>query len=170
MQQLIDKLIISKQCSLLTFNGKHGIISLIWKNILMGFADQVNKACNNILKAVEVKCYSITYMLFIGIIKDTPVLKGDLINNWFPSIGNKYSSATTLAHDKSGSGSVSMVAEVVNHTLFYGKDAVATMTNNLKYAVRAEKLGWPKEDGWSGRVGPYLMRHKNLIKIKLQYN
>lgn len=133
----------------------------------MGFADSIKASSVKILKEIDRHCYRVSWHLFTGTIQDSPVLKGELINNWFPAV-NSFSTETTSVSDKGGSGSLSRVNSFANQGLFYGKDVVFTLSNNLHYAYNAEQVGWPSPQ-WSGRVGPYKMIHKNMIKIKAMF-
>lgn len=131
---------------------------------MAGFGDSVNLNCQKILERIDKKCYSIAWNLFTTIVHATPVLKGELINNWFPLAGNSFSSEITSSLSLSGSGSLTRINALVNSKQFYGKDGVMTMTNNLSYAANAEYLGWPAPQ-WSGKVGPYRMVGMSLAKI-----
>lgn len=129
------------------------------------FAESVQANCKRVLEEVDRKCYSITWQLFTTIVHKTPVLTGALTNNWFPAVGaNNYSAETTTTLSKSGSGSLSRINSLSGKKLFYGRDNVVTLTNNLSYAFRAEYEGWPAPQ-WSGKVGPYAMVRTSLLKV-----
>lgn len=129
-----------------------------------GFADSVRANSQKILTHVNKKCYSITWQLFTSVVYLTPVLKGELINSWYPKIGAGFSSEKSSSYSKSGSGSLSRINSIMGGNVFHGKDGVITMANNENYAYRAEMLGWPAPE-WSGKVGPYRMVALSLRKV-----
>lgn len=122
---------------------------------MAGFGDSVLQNSQAILQKVDKRCYTIAWQVFTDIIRGTPIDKGILINNWFPSTSG-FSSETTSTLSTSGSDSLSRVNRLANSHTFLGKDGLLTLTNNIPYAYRAEVLGWPQPE-WSGRVGPYRM-------------
>lgn len=133
-----------------------------------GFGKSVRDNCQKILEHVNKKCYSIAWQTFTSIVYLTPVLKGELINSWYPKIGKDFSNDKTSVYDKRGSGSLSRINSIVNSSTgkaFLRTDGTITMANNESYAIRAEKLGWPQSEGWSGKVGPYRMVALSLQKI-----
>lgn len=130
----------------------------------MSFGDSVKLNCEKILREINNKCYSITWGLFTTVVKNTPVLDGELINNWFPQVGDGYSFEKTSSQSKTGSGSLSRINSLPKQSLFYDRDNVVSMSNNQSYAMNAEYLGWPSPK-WSGKVGPYRMIGLSLIKV-----
>jgi hypothetical protein len=128
------------------------------------FADSVKVNCQRVLEHVNKKCYSITWQLFTSVVYKTPILKGELINSWYPKVGPDFSSEKTTVYNKSGAGSLSRINAIMNGNVFLGKDGVITMANNEDYSVRAEYLGWPSPQ-WSGRVGPYRMVALSIQKV-----
>lgn len=134
----------------------------------MGFAESIRINSSKVLEETQAKCYLIMDELFNNVIGRTPVLKGDLINNWFanPSETPSYETTTTL--DLSGYNSKLSVENLYQANLFNGKDDVASLTNNLPYAANAEYLGWP-EPNWSGKVGPYSMVRDSLLVVATKY-
>jgi hypothetical protein len=133
----------------------------------LSFADSVKANCQKVLEHINKKCYSITWQLFTSIVHATPVMKGELINSWYPRTGKEFSSEKTSVHDRRGSGSLSRINSIMNGNAFLGKDGIITMVNNESYAYRAEMLGWPSPE-WSGKVGPYRMVALSVQKVAAQ--
>lgn len=129
----------------------------------MGFADSIKVNSDKILESINKKCYSIFWQLSTSIVYRTPVLKGQLINNWYPSMGN-FSSESSTSLSLSGSDSLSRINSLANNKEFYNKDGMMTLTNNLSYSVLAEYIGWLPPQ-WSGRVKPYRMVALSLIDV-----
>jgi len=134
----------------------------------LSFADSVKANCQRMLAEVDKKCQHIAFSLFTEIVIETPVDKGLLCNNWFPGTGADFSTEITSYKDTTGSGSKSRIYAMLGKGTFLGKDGSMTLANNLDYAYRAEVLGWPSPE-WSGKVGPYAMVGKSLIKIASDY-
>jgi hypothetical protein len=131
------------------------------------FADSVKANSDKILQHINKKCYSIVWQLFTSIVYKTPVLKGELINSWYPKVGKDFSSEKTTIYNKSGAGSLARIKAVTSGAEFLGKDGVITMANNLDYSYRAEVLGWP-QPLWSGEKGPYRMVALSIQQVAAQ--
>lgn len=116
---------------------------------------------------VDVAVTKIAKELFKGVILRTPVYQGILINNWMP-MKNGYNESTT-EQKGNAAGAIAKVEAIITPGTFLNKDGFVTMTNSLSYAYRAEYLGWPEKDGWSGRVGPYRMVGLSLTEISARY-
>lgn len=141
---------------------------------MRSFADQVRAASNNVLRRVNLKCYAIARELFREIVQHTPspshpgpFAHGWLANQWYPDTGY-FSDELNGSKDASGSDSLNRIA-ALKGLAFYQKDGQVTLTNNLSYAYRAEALGWPVADGWSGRIGPYRMVALSLQSVAAKY-
>lgn len=122
----------------------------------LSFGASVRKNTEKMKRGVQTVCYKIVFELYNTIIQTTPVLKGDLINNWFTMPSGRYSKKTTDIHDKNGSGSFMNVKSLKQADLFYGRDSICTMTNNLPYAYRVEYLGWSR-----------LKRPQGMVRVSL---
>ena len=128
-----------------------------------------SKAVNNIAEEYMTKVVENTPTKEIG-----NYAKGLLVNQWYTATGGQYSSEVSTATNVTGSGSLSRIKASIAMNNFLGKDGVITLTNNLEYAYRAEKLGWPKGEGsngwvWSGRRGRYAMVAKSTLYIQGKY-
>ncbi len=124
----------------------------------LSFAADLKAKCDKMLVEVDRQCQHIAFELFTNIVLLTPELTGALANNWFPGTGADFSTETTSVFSKDGgSSSKARIYAALGKGTFLGKDGSMTLANNLPYAYRAEVLGWPLEDGWSGKVGPYHM-------------
>lgn len=139
------------------------------------FAQSVNANCHKAMLAVNAKCYQIAKELFTKIVDLTPsptnpgpYAEGVLVNNWFPVDGSGFSSAETDASSSYGAGSRARIKSLQGFQ-FFRKDGTVTLSNNVHYAYRAEVLGWPQSDGWSGRIGPYRMVARSLQAIAARY-
>lgn len=119
------------------------------------FSDSINKTIQKISLEINDKIVLAATDLFSGVVADTPVATGLLINNWFSAIGS-YSSSTTATTDKSGESSYTNISAIGASEPFYNKDSMVSLSNNLDYAYQAEALGWV-------RTGPYRMVEINLI-------
>lgn len=139
------------------------------------FAQSIFLNSAKIMEDVNKKVYQISRELFLRIVDLTPspahpgeTAKGLLVNNWFPVDGPSFSSEKTSQKSPYGAGSIGRISALAGKQ-FLRQDGSVTLSNNLDYAYRAEVLGWPKEDGWSGRVGPYRMVAKSIQTIAAKY-
>lgn len=136
----------------------------------LSFAADLRAKCDKMLVDVDRQCQHIAYELFTNIVLLTPELTGALENNWFPGTGADFSTETTSVFSKDGgSQSKARIYSALGKGTFLAKDGSMTLANNLPYAYRAEVLGWPLEDGWSGKVGPYAMVGKAMKKTAALY-
>lgn len=89
--------------------------------------------------------------------------QGILIDSWFPAIGKSPSTAVGVTANMSGADSINRIRVMLAQNPFWGNDNTVTLSNNLSYAYRADKIGWPRgldaTSGWNwtGNVGPYMM-------------
>jgi hypothetical protein len=132
----------------------------------------------NILRVkqeVNDKIVKISIELFLSIVAKSPspsnpgeYAKGLLANQWYPKFDG-FSDEKGSDTSSNGAGSKSRITSLRGTREFFGKDAQLSLTNNLDYAYRAEMLGWPEADGWSGRVGRYRMVALSLQEIAARY-
>lgn len=132
----------------------------------------------NILRVkqeVNDKVITISIELFLSIVAKSPSPSnpgdhavGLLANQWYPAF-NGFSEEKDDSKSSNGQASRSRITALRGTKEFFGKNATLTLTNNIKYAYRAEMLGWPQSDGWSGKVGPYRMVALSLQAIKAKY-
>lgn len=143
----------------------------------MGFASSLRANTTRVMQKVNVKCYKIAKELFTSIVQLSPspshpgpYADGYLVNQWYPEEGNYFSEELGPDSDISatGQGSLSRIASLAGGE-FLMKDGVLTLTNNTHYAYRAEALGWPASEGWSGRIGPYRMVALSIQIISAKY-
>lgn len=140
----------------------------------MNFADSIRAQATVVMKETQAQCYEIMNDLFTNVVERTPVSHGQytgedyhpglLKNNWFATADDTPSEATTPIFDEGGNDSLLNIASLAEADLFDGGDSVATLTNNLPYAIRAEYVGWPKP-AWSGNVGPYAMVQDSITIV-----
>lgn len=138
------------------------------------FAESIRINSSKILEETQIKCYTVMDELFTSVVDLTPVgatamevHPGLLKNNWFSSIGDTLSTATTETFDASGYDSKLNIAVLKENNLFLGKDSKASLTNNLDYAVRAEMIGWYGPP-WKG-TAPYAMVDNSLSLVASKY-
>lgn len=103
-----------------------------------------------------------------------PYAKGLLVNQWYPSVGNTFSSDVSTATSSTGEDSKARINLVVTSNVFYGKDGVVSLSNNTQEAHYANKLGWKAGDGtngwvWSGNAVPYFMTAKTESYLLSKY-
>ena len=142
---------------------------------MAGFADSVLSNASKMLAKVDVQCNAIARDLFLSIVDKTPspanpgeYATGHLVNQWYPEVDD-FSEELSGDTDENGAASRSRIYALNKLFTFLGKDGTLTLTNNLPYAYRAEALGWPTQDGWSGRQGPYRMVALSLQAIAAKY-
>jgi hypothetical protein len=132
----------------------------------------------NILRVqqeVNDRIIKVSIELFLSIVAKSPSptnpgkhAVGLLANQWYPAF-NGFSEEKDTSKSSNGQSSRSRITALRGTKEFFGKDASLSLTNNLKYAYRAEMLGWPQSDGWSGKVGPYRMVALSLQAIAARY-
>lgn len=135
----------------------------------MGFADSIRTSGTKIKQQVNDKVTAIAVELFNEVVKETPVDKGVLKNNYYVGYGRVYSPAYNAnSASNVGMASLTQIASLKTSMTFLGKDGAVNMTNNTPYAYRAEYLGWPTPK-WTGMVGPYAMVAKAFIVVAPKY-
>lgn len=141
----------------------------------MGFASSIRMNARRMMLDVNSKAYQIARELFTKIVHFTPspsnpgpYAAGHLANQWYPDVGGNFSEELSSELSAEGAGSIARIA-ALRGVEFYQKDGKLTLTNNLHYAYRAEALGWPREDGWSGTIGPYRMVARSIQSILAKY-
>lgn len=142
---------------------------------MTGFASSVRMNTRRLLLDVNAKIYKVARELFIKAVNFTPspsnpgpYADGLLVNQWYPEEGDYFSEELGSDVSPNGAGSITRIL-ALRGTQFYQKDGKLTLTNNLSYAYRAEALGWPREDGWSGTIGPYRMVARAIQAISAKY-
>lgn len=140
----------------------------------MGFAQSVKQNSRKVLHQVNQSAYGIAKELFSHVVKLTPspshpgpYAVGHLANQWYPSEGD-FSEELDSRTSDTGADSLSRIASLKGGA-FNMRDGVLTLTNNLSYAYRAEYLGWPASEGWSGRIGPYHMVSLSIQTVAAKY-
>lgn len=139
------------------------------------FAMQVLLNNDKVLSGINGKCYKIAKELFTTVVdlspsptNPGPFAKGELVNQWYPEAGGDYSEELSPDLSADGAGSRARINALKGFE-FLGHDGVLTLTNNLPYAYRAEALGWPVADGWSGKIGPYRMVARSVQAVAAKY-
>lgn len=144
----------------------------------LSFTNSIARNVNRVREEINAKCYKISIELFLAIVRRTPsktgptkgpTAEGHLVNQWYPKAGPGFSSELSAAISPNGADSISRINSLRGGREFFKTDGRLSMTNNVHYAVRAEKKGWPKSEGWSGRIGPYRMVFLSIQEIKAKY-
>jgi hypothetical protein len=141
---------------------------------MASFAASVSNNVYAVLTKVNADVHKIARELFTLTVDLTPspsnpgpYATGHLADQWYPEVGD-FSDELSPSTSSDGAGSKSRIAAVIGST-FFGKDGKLTFTNNVPYAYRAEAVGWPIEDGWSGRQGPYRMVARAIQAVAAKY-
>ena len=143
----------------------------------MKFADSLRANTKKVLLEVNQKSYNIARDLFATVVAFSPspsnpgpFADGYLVNQWYPENGKDFSDELGPDSDTSpnGQSSKSRIAALKGYK-FNGRDGTVTLTNNTHYAYRAEALGWPEDEGWSGKIGPYRMVARAIQLIGVKY-
>lgn len=141
----------------------------------MSFTSSLRANIKKALWKVNLKCYDIARELFESVVSLTPSPShpgpyawGHLANQWFPEEGKDFSEEMDGSISPTGAGSLARI-KAMKGGAFNQKDGAVTLTNNVHYAYRAEALGWPASDGWSGKIGPYRMVALSIQMIGAKY-
>lgn len=144
--------------------------------MVLNFTASIDRNILRVQDEVNRKAYKITIELFLSVVRLTPspAHPGDhavglLVNQWYPHTGSGFSASLDSSTSDDGNASQERIHGLRGGTEFLGKDGRISLANNLHYAVRAEKIGWPKSEGWSGKVGPYRMVMLSLALIAAKY-
>lgn len=123
---------------------------------------------------IDAKCFFIFKTLAFTVVHSTPVLRGNLINDFWPS-SNSYNytcqtrvdaegnSEKQIHSDVTGSGSISRIREVQGLGTFKGEDGFLSWSTSVPYAHRIEY------DGWSSRKAPAGFMRVSLFKTAQQF-
>lgn len=136
----------------------------------MGFASGLNKNIDKVLNQVNDSILNTAVDFGGGLMKYSPpsgdaifmgaYSTGLFINSWYVA-ENEFDETVGTSPDESGSASKARIEALKTSKMFVGKDGYISFTNNLPYAYRVSKLGWPQgrdeQSGWvwTGSVGPY---------------
>lgn len=141
----------------------------------MKFTAHLRANIKKTLWRVNQNAYKIARELFESVVKATPspshpgpYAQGWLANQWYPEESGYFSEELDGSTSDTGSDSLTRIRAMKGY-IFNQRDGSLTLTNNVSYAYRAEALGWPEKDGWSGQIGPYRMVALSLQKIASQY-
>lgn len=139
------------------------------------FADSIRINTGKMKAEINRSVVEVAADLFKNTVKESPVLKGVLVNNWYTAEGAGVTDFSFVDANRSltGTDSLARVAALVASRQFAGKDGEISFSNSTPYAYRAEYIGWPEDDpdskGWTGKVGPYAMVRKALVTTSTKY-
>lgn len=134
----------------------------------MGFADDIRRFREKALKDASDATNKVVRDLFTTVVDYSPTPSGKggysvgtIKDNWYSSVMNpdtSYSGSVSAT----GSSSLSRINSTLSQNPFKGRDNIVYLTNSTKWAFRADKLGWNKNDpdndtgwDWSGRIKAY---------------
>lgn len=113
---------------------------------MKSFYEQVKASVERTLKKIDTACYRISKKLFYQVIYNAPVLRGNLVNDFWVA-SNSYDTrrlttgAINAYSDVTGSGSMARVDNAAFSKTFYRKDGFLSMSNSVDYAYEIEYLG-----------------------------
>jgi len=124
----------------------------------MAFGKQLGKFSKKTLAVATTTKRSASLELFSAIVKETPVDKGVLRNNWFANVGSG-SVEVTEEGSESGAPTIAKIKQVVNEVKL---EEDLYLTNNLPYASTIEFDGHSKK-AKQGMVRVNVARWENLV-------
>lgn len=143
----------------------------------LNFSASIDRNIQNIKQKVNDRIYAISIDLFRLIVSKSPspanpgpYASGLLANQWYPKLGD-FSREVSDSTSNSGAASLARIASLRGGRGFFDRDNVLTLSNSVDHAYRAEYIGWPESEGWSGksggdrRGGPYRMVALSLQEI-----
>lgn len=142
----------------------------------LNFSASINRNIQKLEQKINDRVYTISIELFNEIVRRTPspatpgkTATGLLANQWYPKAGAGFSGSEGTDTSPNGASSRARIAALRGGIEFLGKNGRLTLTNNVHYAYRAEVLGWPLADGWSGNVVAYRMVALSLQHIAARH-
>lgn len=129
----------------------------------MSFGDDLGKFSAKTKSIGEQVLRQSAFDLFSSIVRQTPVDKGVLRNNWFATIGRPSTEATEDP-DKSGAGTVAAIDDVVNTAEW---SSTIYLTNNLDYVIPIEYDGWSAQAP-QGMVRVNTARWDTIVKNNIK--
>lgn len=137
---------------------------------MAGFAESIQLNIARVQKEVDTKCFNIFQELASTVVYNCPVLRGNLINDFWPA-SNAYNLETQThvdaegqsdiqSHsDVTGSGSISRIRDVQGIGTFHAEDGFLSFSTSVPYAYRIEY------EGWSARKAPAGFIRKSLAYV-----
>jgi hypothetical protein len=127
------------------------------------FLDSLSRNILRVEKEVDAKCFAIFQELASTVVYNCPVLRGNLINDFWPAVnGYNYTVRTVVDKegqsqiqphsDTTGSGSISRIRDVQGKGTFVGKDGFLSFSTSVPYAYRIEYEGWSERKAPTGFV------------------
>jgi hypothetical protein len=127
------------------------------------FTDSLNRNIDRVKKEIDTKLYNIFADLASTVVYNCPILRGNLINDFWAA-SNTYNTTTqtpidadlnskTGPHsDVTGSGSLGRIKDVQKLGTFYGKDGFLSFSTSVNYAYKIEYDGWSKVKAPTGFI------------------
>lgn len=137
---------------------------------MAGFAASVQLNIARVQREIDAKCFAIFDELASKVVYNCPVLRGNLINDFWPA-SNAYNLTTHTQVDAegqsdiqsnsdiTGSGSISRIRDVKGLGTFNGEDGFLSFSTSVPYAYRIEY------EGWSSRKAPAGFVRKSLTEV-----
>lgn len=138
------------------------------------FLASLQRNIDRVKKEVDVACFAIFTDLAQTVVYNVPVLRGNLINDFWPA-SNGYNTTTQTVvdkdgqsdfqshSDKTGAGSISRIRDEKDAGTFYGKDGFLSFSTSVPYAYRIEY------EGWSERKAPAGFIRVSLTQVAAKY-
>ena len=133
----------------------------------MSFFESLQENIQKALVETNNKINKEAILTFRDVVAETPnpdmpdkafYSKGLLVNQWYPKFGG-FSSELTSAKDDHGFNSLDRINSISEEKEFLGKDGEVSLSNNVSYAIQADKIGWYF-------TAPYAMVDKAIIRAK----
>jgi hypothetical protein len=138
------------------------------------FADSIARNIVRVEKEVDTKLFNIFHELASKVVYNCPVLRGNLINDFWPA-SNAYNTTTRTKIDEegqseitghsdiTGSGSISRIRDVKGLGTFHKEDGFLSFSTSVPYAYRIEY------EGWSGRKAPSGFIRNSLTEVAAKH-
>lgn len=134
------------------------------------FSKQIDRAIERALVQQDKNINKIVRDVYTVVIQGTPVLRGNLINDYHFAVNGFNTTKLTPSgtgsvistSDKTGAGSLARLYAVTNNKTFYRKDGFISLNNSVDYASKIEY------NGWSGKA-PLGFIRTGLLRGSLLY-
>jgi hypothetical protein len=138
------------------------------------FEASILRNIERVKREVDSNCYRIYEALASEVVYNCPVLRGNLINDFWPAsnaynltcrtkVDDKGQSDKQAHSDVTGAGSLSRIRDMRGLGTFNGQDGFMSFTTSVPYAYRIEY------EGWSSRKAPAGFMRNSLTKVAAQF-
>jgi hypothetical protein len=130
---------------------------------MAGFAESIRLNIVRVQREIDAKCFAIFQDLATTVIYKCPVLRGNLINDFWPAsnaynltcktvVDADFQSLKGSNSDVTGSGSISRIRDMQGIGTFFQQDGFMSFSTSVNYAYRIEYEGWSKIKAPSGFI------------------